>query len=92
MNLWISTSSDNEISETLAPKRIWGEKGWRGHNMFRRKYLKQGGRCAVCNLFAPVDDMTVDHIIPRARGGIIGKNWENAQLVCEPCNRGKGDA
>lgn len=33
--------------------------------------------------------MTVDHVIPRSRGGTSG--WENIVAACGPCNRKKGD-
>lgn len=33
--------------------------------------------------------LTVDHVIPRSRGG--GSNWENIVAACGPCNRRKGN-
>jgi 5-methylcytosine-specific restriction endonuclease McrA len=32
--------------------------------------------------------LTVDHVVPRSRGG--GKSWENLVAACGPCNRRKG--
>ena len=46
-----------------------------------------GHRCALCG----TDDeaLTVDHIIPIARGG---GNWQwNIRPLCSPCNGEKGD-
>jgi 5-methylcytosine-specific restriction endonuclease McrA len=33
--------------------------------------------------------LTVDHVIPRSRGG--GSTWENIVAACGPCNRRKGN-
>jgi 5-methylcytosine-specific restriction endonuclease McrA len=33
--------------------------------------------------------LTVDHVIPRSKGG--GSSWENIVACCAPCNRRKGD-
>ena len=33
--------------------------------------------------------LTVDHVIPRSRGG--GSSWDNIVACCPPCNRRKGD-
>jgi 5-methylcytosine-specific restriction endonuclease McrA len=43
------------------------------------------GRCGYCGGHAT----TVDHILPRSRGG---KNtWKNTVAACGPCNQRKGD-
>ncbi len=34
-------------------------------------------------------NLTVDHVIPRSKGG--SSNWENIVTSCAPCNRRKGD-
>tara|TARA_B100000214_G_C23774460_1_gene538317 strand:- start:192 stop:740 length:549 start_codon:yes stop_codon:yes gene_type:complete len=33
--------------------------------------------------------LTIDHIIPKGRGGI--DSWENLVAACKPCNQKKGD-
>lgn len=42
-------------------------------------------RCAYCGDKAE----TVDHVIPRSRGG--GHSWENCVACCAPCNHRKAD-
>ena len=51
-------------------------------------YGVQEGLCAGCRVLFPFRDMTVDHVVPRSRGG-SGRR-ENLQLLCAACNSMKG--
>ena len=55
-----------------------------------RKFLygEQGGYCNGCELHFPPKNMTVDHIIARAKGGT--DHISNLQLLCGACNSLKG--
>jgi 5-methylcytosine-specific restriction endonuclease McrA len=46
---------------------------------------RDGHTCAYCCGRAD----TVDHVLPRSRGG--GDNWFNLVAACQPCNGLKGD-
>ncbi|MGS2619554.1 HNH endonuclease [Micromonospora sp. LZ34] len=46
---------------------------------------RDGRRCGYCS--GPAS--TVDHILPRSRGG--GNTWRNTVSACAPCNQAKGD-
>src|SRR3990167_11470530 len=48
--------------------------------------LNQYGKCLACG---SEENLTLDHIIPRARGGPNNRN--NLQLLCRPCNEAKGN-
>jgi 5-methylcytosine-specific restriction endonuclease McrA len=51
--------------------------------------IRDDRKCQYCGEVLSYDDQTLDHIIPRSRGG---KNtWENLVLCCKPCNRKKAD-
>ncbi|MFC0504155.1 HNH endonuclease [Micromonospora costi] len=46
---------------------------------------RDGRRCGYCSGPAA----TVDHILPRSRGG--QNTWRNTVSACAPCNQAKGD-
>lgn len=48
-------------------------------------FLRDKFSCQYCG--AP-GDLTFDHVIPRARGGMT--SWENVVAACSPCNLRKG--
>ncbi|MBL4917599.1 HNH endonuclease [Szabonella alba] len=41
-----------------------------------------------CQYCGSRGDLTFDHVVPRARGGIT--SWENVVAACSPCNLRKG--
>jgi hypothetical protein len=47
--------------------------------------VRDGHRCGYCGGHAT----TVDHVLPRSRGG--RNTWKNTVAACGPCNRRKGD-
>lgn len=52
--------------------------------------LKSRGKCAHCGcVLKTPGDMTVEHIIPIAKGGTNDKN--NLAVLCEKCNKDKGE-
>lgn len=48
-------------------------------------FLRDEFQCQYCGTRG---DLTFDHVIPRARGGIT--SWENVVAACAPCNLRKG--
>jgi 5-methylcytosine-specific restriction endonuclease McrA len=51
-------------------------------------YLRDGYRCQYCNKGCSGADLTLDHVIPRSRGGKT--TWRNVVTACVECNRRKG--
>ena len=51
----------------------------------RAIFARDGWRCAYCRGTAE----TIDHVLPRSRGG--GHAWENVVAACARCNHTKGD-
>ena len=48
----------------------------------------QEGICAGCKVLFPFRNFTIDHIVPRVRGGT--DHLDNLQLLCNACNSLKG--
>ncbi len=51
----------------------------------RNVFLRDGHTCMYCGA---AGDLTIDHVMPRSRGG--GSSWENLVTCCRPCNLSKG--
>ena len=52
----------------------------------RAVFARDDWTCQYCGSRA---NLTVDHVIPRSKGG--GSTWENIVASCAPCNRRKGN-
>jgi 5-methylcytosine-specific restriction endonuclease McrA len=52
----------------------------------RAVFARDGWACQYCGAKA---NLTVDHVIPRSKGG--SSDWDNIVASCAPCNRRKGD-
>ena len=52
----------------------------------RAVFARDDWQCQYCGART---SLTVDHVIPRSKGG--GSDWENIVASCAPCNRRKGD-
>lgn len=52
-------------------------------------FLRDGFRCVYCGRRQAVEELTFDHLVPRARGGT--SCWENLVAACRACNGRKGD-
>lgn len=51
-------------------------------------YERDNGQCQYCLKNLTKQDATLDHIIPKSRGG--KNNWNNVVLCCKKCNDKKG--
>src|SRR5262245_11918820 len=51
--------------------------------------LRDRNTCQYCGQVMPSSELTLDHVIPRSRGG--SSSWENLVACCHPCNRRKGN-
>ena len=59
--------------------------------VFSRKNLFKRDRytCQYCGKQPGPDALTIDHIVPRSKGGT--STWENCVLACIECNKQKAD-
>jgi 5-methylcytosine-specific restriction protein A len=66
--------------------------GWEWEKARRETLKEQGGLCQPCLRRGHVTPncRTVDHIVPKARGGTDAK--ANRQTICDPCHARKTQA
>ncbi|MGI8428052.1 MAG: HNH endonuclease [Solirubrobacteraceae bacterium] len=53
----------------------------------RAVFARDDWTCQYCGARS---NLTVDHVVPRSKGGAL--SWDNIVASCAPCNRRKGDA
>jgi 5-methylcytosine-specific restriction endonuclease McrA len=51
--------------------------------------LRDRNTCQYCGEFMASGELTLDHVVPRSRGG--ASSWENLVACCHSCNRRKGN-
>ena len=54
-------------------------------NLFKRDHFT----CQYCGCRPGTSELTIDHVLPRSRGGM--SSWENCVLACVACNHRKAD-
>ena len=54
-------------------------------NVFKRDH----STCQYCGQQPGTEELTIDHVIPRSKGGPT--TWENCVLACVPCNARKAN-
>ena len=61
------------------------------HLVFSRRNLFKRDRytCQYCGKQPGRDELTIDHVLPRSRGG--SSTWLNCVLACLACNTRKGN-
>lgn len=58
-------------------------------HLSRRNVLARDGHmCQYCGRHLPTHQLSLDHVVPRSRGGQT--TWENVVCACLPCNVRKG--
>jgi 5-methylcytosine-specific restriction endonuclease McrA len=51
--------------------------------------IRDGNSCQYCRKVLPMGSLTLDHVIPKSRGG--RSTGENLVACCRACNNRKGD-
>lgn len=55
----------------------------------RNVFWRDNNQCQYCGNFFKFDDLTMDHVNPKSKGG--AKSWENIVTSCRVCNSKKRD-
>ena len=80
MDYFISEVSDVEIKKERAKAREMRHSSW-----WKRRLAE--GSCYYCGKALPVQELTMDHIVPLVRGGKSTKG--NCVPACKECNNKK---
>jgi 5-methylcytosine-specific restriction endonuclease McrA len=100
MEEWIASAppSDRMIKTASTPVpapevivlKQYGERPPRGIKFSRPNlYRRDESTCQYCGDQLPHRKLTIEHILPRSRGG--GTSWENCVAACSSCNSRKAD-
>ena len=54
----------------------------------RNIFARDGNQCQYCGKHFPTSELSLDHVVPRSRGG--DTCWENIVCACVACNVRKG--
>jgi len=54
----------------------------------RNLFARDRNQCQYCGKTYPTSELSIDHVLPRAKGG--GDSWENLVCACVRCNARKG--
>ena len=76
------------INTDIIPQRTDIQKIEPTKSVTERLYKEQNGLCNACGTKFELQNLEIDHIIPKAKGG--GDYYENYQLLCSSCNKIKG--
>jgi len=52
-------------------------------------FIRDQFQCQYCGVHCRPTTITIDHVLPRSRGGKL--SWDNVVAACHICNRRKGD-
>ena len=55
----------------------------------RNLYRRDANTCQYCGRKPGTAELTIDHVLPRSRGGL--SSWENCVLACVACNSRKAN-
>lgn len=83
-----SVSVEWEAPSVIALKRYYAQPSTTPAFSRKGVFVRDGFTCAYCEERFDYRDLTLDHVIPRSRGGVT--SWTNTVSACAHCNRKKG--
>lgn len=73
------------VTLTKFDRQPEGSVSFSRRNLFKRDQHQ----CQYCGCRPGGEELTIDHVVPRSRGG--ASTWENCVLACVDCNKRKAD-
>ncbi len=77
------------VPEVIALTGYNGVPSQRVHFTRRNLFKRDRSTCQYCGASPGTAELTIDHILPRCRGGKT--TWQNCVLACIRCNQHKAD-
>ncbi|MHC4277793.1 MAG: HNH endonuclease [Planctomycetota bacterium] len=86
---WIKTVSINIQVPRIIRLMFYENRPRWGVKFNRRNiFARDGNSCQYCGKKFPTPELSLDHVMPRARGGEA--SWTNIVCACTECNKKKG--
>ena len=87
---WVhSAKKAFQIPSVIVLFRYIDEKFFQVPCVRRNILLRDDFHCQYCGNRFKEDDLTIDHVHPRSKGG--KNDWDNVATACRDCNQKKGD-
>ena len=87
---WIQTANKAVAAPQIVCFKKYGERPPRTLNFTRPNvYRRDHQTCQYCGEKLSSDELTLDHVMPRSRGGEL--SWTNAVAACKECNSAKAN-
>lgn len=87
---WIQTTSGRIAAPEVIVFKKYGERPPRKLNFSKVNMCRRDEHtCQYCGCELPPSRLTIEHVMPRSRGGPT--SWENCVAACESCNSRKAD-
>jgi 5-methylcytosine-specific restriction endonuclease McrA len=89
-NKWVHSATQSfQVPSVIALFRYIDEKFFRLPCTRKNVLLRDENRCQYCAEQFAEAELTLDHVIPRSKGG--RSTWENIVAACKGCNQKKRD-
>ena len=81
----------NEVYKVPSILVLKEYKHFKKHAKYTKQNVKvrDNYKCQYCGKTFSIRSLTIDHVLPRAKGGKT--SWENTVAACKPCNQKKKD-
>lgn len=83
-----SAHQEHLIPAVIRSRGKWRRRSERPKFTKARVFKRDKDQCQYCGKRFPRDKLTVDHIMPKSKGGKL--TWNNAATACLKCNQKKG--
>jgi len=86
---WVRTAT-SEIQVPRVIRLVGYDRLPKATVKFNRRniFARDGNQCQYCGKKFPTSELSLDHVMPRSKGGL--STWENIVCACVACNVRKG--